>query len=73
MAKRKVQPVKSEKVIQAEEMGRAAFAAGKKAIPAHDASFLPLLSGNQVGEGLPLLDAWIRGWHTANAQRPVEF
>jgi hypothetical protein len=47
-------------------LGVIAFSNGKKAIPAHDNDLLKLLTGNKVGEGLPILKSWEKGWHSAN-------
>jgi hypothetical protein len=64
-------PRVAELVPQAEALGRAAFEADKKRIPAQDPAVLPLLAGLQVGEGLPILNAWLRGWDRANLAAPV--
>lgn len=63
-----------EKIEQARELGRQAFHAGKKAIPAHDANLQPLLEGHRPGSGgsLPFLRAWNEGWHQANLAEPVK-
>lgn len=61
----------AERVAKAEHLGRAAFMRGLKAIPAQDPAVMPMLTGLKVGEGLPLLEAWSRGWHAANLAAPV--
>jgi hypothetical protein len=53
------------------DIGKSAFKAGLKAIPAHD----PILMGEierysaenrPIGYSLPLLDGWIKGWTHEN-------
>ena len=61
----------SPKERQAYDLGVKAFHDGKKAVPALDQNLLPLLKGNKVGEGLPVIKAWANGWHTANLAAPV--
>jgi hypothetical protein len=48
-------------------LGAKAFKDGKKCIPASDTLFLNIyLKGAQVGEGIPYLKSWIKGWTTEN-------
>jgi len=48
---------------QAEQMGKEAHKNGKKSAPVLDQSFMTKLPSNGC---LPLLEAWTKGWHTAN-------
>lgn len=52
------------KLARARELGRAGFEKGIKA-PAQDPELTELLEGNKVGEGIPVLDAWNKGWNAA--------
>lgn len=54
------------KIIAAAVLGTVAFRAGKKRIPALDRDLAPLLAGNQIGEGIPVLNAWLASWDAAN-------
>lgn len=51
---------------KAYNLGKHAFHNGMKAIPVYDTELMKMLEGNKVGEGLPLLKAWNRGWHEEN-------
>jgi len=55
---------------QAEELGDAAFRAGKQRVPAVDQQLMALIGpGRPVGGGAKeLLDAWLRGWDRANLE-----
>lgn len=57
---------KTNKVAAAEVLGQQAFVAGKSAASCMDEKFLELLGDSKVGESLPILQAWARGWHNAN-------
>ena len=60
-----------ERVAKAEAAGKSAFEAGKIRIPALDATLDPLLRGCQPGEGVKVLNAWLRSFVEANlAVRP---
>ena len=54
------------KVIAAAVYGTLAFKNGIMRAPAMDKNIDQLLAGNQVGEGLPVLKAWIKAWDCAN-------
>ena len=56
---------------QARALGEQAFLAGKPSNPGVCPEFMEMLQGNQVGEGLPLFDAWDKGWHGANVGADV--
>jgi len=58
-------PNKKE-IEQARQFGEDAFLAGKKALPYTCKRLGVLLKNRQVGEGLPLLKAWEKGWNKAN-------
>lgn len=60
-----------ERTQKAAELGKEAFDKGLKAVPALDKNLAPLLKGLQVCEGLPILKAWNKGFHAANAAAPV--
>ena len=48
-------------------LGAKAFKDGKKCIPACDTLFNETcLKSTQVGEGVPYLKAWIKGWTIEN-------
>jgi hypothetical protein len=49
------------------ELGVKAFNNGRKCIPACDQELLDtFLKETKVGEGLPYIKAWIRGWTYTN-------
>ena len=53
-------------------MGIKAFNEGKKAVPAQDENFLKTcLTDCKVGEGLPYIKAWTKGWHEMNLKDEV--
>ena len=54
------------KILAASVLGTIAFKAGMKRVPALDKNVLSLLAGNQIGEGIPVLKAWIASWDAAN-------
>lgn len=55
------------KVIDSYYRGCEAFKAGKERIPANDQKFLDnVLKGLKVGEGLPYIKAWLKGWDNSN-------
>lgn len=60
------------KVIVAQVLGQKAFVNGAKRVPAHDPELMTLLAGNEVGQGIPVLDAWLRGWDEANLAADVQ-
>jgi len=50
------------------QMGHFAFRSGKAAVPALDSAMMTALEGMPVGSGAAkALEAWLNGWHTANA------
>lgn len=56
-------------LVSAEMMGRDAHAAGIKAAPCLDAKLMKLIGllALPIGGSVPVLKAWSRGWHLANA------
>lgn len=58
---------------QAERLGVEAFKEGRKAIPAHDKRLWVLIQGlSRAGQSvLPVLNAWLAGWHGANLNAEV--
>ena len=65
---------KEKKINAAYAFGKAACTRGVQCAPALDLRNLePPLKGNKVGEGIPVLKAWSRGWHSANlANSPID-
>ena len=55
-----------QKTITASVLGTIAFKAGKKRVPFFDKDLMALLKGNEIGEGLPVLNAWLASWDAAN-------
>lgn len=49
----------------AETFGMIAHEQGKPAIPTLDMNLPDLIGSLPVGNGEPILDAWLRGWHKA--------
>ncbi len=69
---------KAAQIVRAENLGRDAYTAGKSSAPANDAvltqAIVVICQANGVGVVKPseLLDAWIKGFHTANARAVQE-
>lgn len=63
--------VDEQKVAAAEKLGREAFARGAKAVPAHDRELMALIAGDRMGDSIPALKAWNRGWDKANLAAEV--
>jgi len=60
-------------VEDARALGRHAFARGVTCTPHLDLINLThLLRGREVGEGIPVLEAWIQGWTRANLDAPID-
>lgn len=59
-------PNMTQKVVMAAVLGTAAYQAGRPRIPALDRELLALLKGNEIGEGIPLLQAWLHNWDLSN-------
>lgn len=71
----------TEKIAKAEELGAAAFAAGKKRVPGWDKDLMamhePWATSNAAGiaaskRNIEVMNAWCKGWDTANLAAPVE-
>lgn len=60
------------RVISAQVLGTKAFADGKPCIPCRDSELHKLLAGVVVGDGLPILQAWVRGWTLANLYGDIQ-
>lgn len=58
---------------KARKLGEAAFAGGKKSVAAHDPKLMALLKAisRKIGDGIPILEAWDKGWTAANLRAPV--
>ena len=52
------------------ELGRRAAEQGMKCVPAWDKDLMASLGGN-VGDSVPAMREWMKGWHEINAQREV--
>jgi hypothetical protein len=52
--------------VAAEILGHKAFINGKPRIPALDTELSKLLKGSKVGEGIPIMLAWLKGWDDTN-------
>jgi hypothetical protein len=62
----------ARRVKKASELGKAAFKAGKKAVPAQDPELVKLLKGLTAGEGFgDVTKAWAKAFNEANAAEPV--
>ncbi len=62
-----------ERINRAGELGKKAFHAGKKAVPAQDSELMKLLEGLQVGQrGNEIMEAWSNAWHKENSNAPIE-
>lgn len=66
------QTTEAAKIVTAQVLGQQSFVNGKAPVAAHDPRLLELLKGNKVGEGIPVLKAWNRGWHEANAAADIQ-
>jgi hypothetical protein len=54
----------------AEDMGREAFRAGKRRVPAHDKEVMEFALANKKRFRL-ILESWVVGWDKANIAAPV--
>ena len=61
-----------ERAAAAQILGNIAFKNGSKCVAGNDTELMKLLEGVQVGNGAPILKAWIRGWTEANLAAPIE-
>lgn len=53
--------------------GVEAFNQGKPCIPAFDQKFLnEIVTGLKNGESAKFMKEWLKGWHTANLNKPIE-
>ncbi len=53
-------------------LGVSAFMKNKPCIPVKDELFIEAIKGNEVGESIPQLKAWIKGWTAANLTEGIE-
>lgn len=64
-------------IAAAEQAGRDAYHRGVKCAPCLDSAMCgtqpgALMAGDrEIGEGIPLLDAWRRGWIDENLKTPI--
>lgn len=71
-SKPSITPEIQAKITKAAELGKKAFEEGRPCIPALDVEFnVACITGLKVGEGLPVLDAWMGAWTKANLAAPV--
>ena len=56
---------KSEKEVLY-NLGVTAFKNGLPGIPTNDKKLMEYIKGCQVGESLPYIKTWVKGWHSAN-------
>ena len=56
---------------QAYALGREAMRDGRLAVPAQDANLWPLLRGLAVGEGKPVLQAWVDGFRREQDEQQI--
>lgn len=68
MARKRMPESMTDRERQAQALGKRAFEDGLAAVPARDPE-LQKMYGH--GDTTRILDAWIRGWHRANAEAPV--
>jgi hypothetical protein len=54
------------KIKKAYKLGKQAFREGRVCVPCYDARLMKLLQGNKVGEGIPVIEAWSKGWTEEN-------
>jgi len=59
------------KVLAAATLGTLAFKRGDLRVPAADPAVMELLEGNAVGDGIPVLGAWLAAWDAANLCKPA--
>ena len=62
----------TNKLFAAAVLGTIAFNSGIKRIPAMDKSLMPLLASNEIGEGIPVLEAWLHAWDLANLAKQID-
>lgn len=64
--------IQNAQILIAQEYGKVAHAKGKKSVPAHDANLMNMLDhGLGMKFTIKLLDAWAKGWHSANSAAAV--
>lgn len=54
------------KMVAAQVAGTKAFKDGKQRTPWLDSVVIEIMEGLQVGEGIPVMKAWYKGWDLAN-------
>jgi hypothetical protein len=61
---------KDARIAEAQQLGKKAFGIGISNAPALDADMMAMLQrpGMKIGESVPLLKAWHRGWALANLE-----
>lgn len=53
-------------------LGVNAFMKNAKRVPAHDKLLLSFISDCKMGESIPYLRAWLKGWDAANLTDGIE-
>lgn len=56
---------------QAHAFGREAQQRGAQEVPAQDANLWPLLSGLVVGQGVPVMQAWVKGYRQEQVEQQI--
>lgn len=63
--------MRTREVKEIQELGRKAFAAGRKRIPAWDVELMALCKGETFQTIDRFMSAWLYGWDQANLAAPV--
>lgn len=61
-------------IITAAVLGTIAFNEGLSSAPCQDAELLKVIGlheKKEMGDSMPILDAWIKSWHAANLAKAV--
>jgi hypothetical protein len=69
MAQVVLSPIQTQQVETAYQLGKQALEAGRSNAPAQDADMMALIAGNKVGESLPALRSFCKGWQDAQQTR----
>ena len=60
-------------VQKANELGKSAFIAGKKCVPACDAELMAGYKGLEIGKGIELSKSWLNGWMSEQSKIVFQF
>ncbi|MBG8554980.1 MULTISPECIES: hypothetical protein [Hymenobacter] len=64
-------PVAQQLETNAYAFGREAQQRGMQEVPAQDANLWPLMKGLVVGQGLPLMQAWLKGYRDQQDEQQI--